>query len=354
MRLALLFLITMSLHSLFAERIYFGCPTGIFVSEWKSGILGPAKLAAASENPSFLAVSKNGRFLYSVAEKNTGAVVAWVIADDGTLKKLNDQPSGGADPCHIFLTPNEKILLVANYSGGSIAAFPLQADGTIGSQSSFVQLTGKGPNPNRQNGPHAHGIYCDSAGQTVYVPDLGTDHVWIYALSPDGVLTALEPATLPPGSGPRHLAFSPDGSSIYVNGEMDLTLNTIELKSKFRITDPVLPVGIASEGADTAEIAAHPNEKYLYVSTRGYSSISSFRISPDGGKLSFLDNIPTGVDGPRHFSISPDGSWMVVPGQKANQVAVFALDSDTGKLSPKSKIDLAAPMCAVFAGTPEN
>ncbi len=343
MRFLWLALIAMSLPSLFAERIYFGCADGIYLANWENGILETPKLAAAAENPSFLTISPDGKFLYSVAEKTDGRVVSWSIAEDGSLTKLNEQSSGGAAPCHLTLFKN--ILLVANYSSGTVSSFLTNPDGTIKTHASFIQLTGSGPNPKRQKEPHAHGVYCD--GNLAYVTDLGTDKLWIYELKSDATLSAITPAILPPGSGPRHLAIGK--SRIYINGEMGLGVSALELESKKLLTTtPVFPSGMKlPSNADTAEIFVH--SPFLYVSTRGYSSISTFKISSEGD-LTFLENHPLRINGPRHFTISPDGKWMIVPGQNASRVEVLAIDPATGKLTTHGElISLEKPMCAVFA-----
>ena len=346
------------------QRIYLGCSqkddvaSGIFLTSLNSetGVLQPLQRVATTENPSFLTLSAKGDFLYSVAETAEGAVVAWRVEKEGSLQKLNEQPAGGKGPCHVTLSPSGRVLLVANYSSGNIAAFPIQKNGSLGPQSAFFQLTGSGPNPQRQKQPHAHGIYCDSTGKWVYVTDLGTDRVWIFRLdAATGTLTPNEPAfaSLPPGSGPRHLAFSEDATYAYVNGEMSLAVTVLRHDSTTGALEPVSTIPVFSpdmkSSADTAEVALHPNGKTLYLSTRGYSSISAFNVSSDGG-LTLLENVSLPVNGPRHFSVSPDGKWLVVPGQNSHQVTVLAIDSTTGKIQPTGHIiEANGPMCAVFA-----
>ena len=336
-------LIAMSLPSLSAERIYFGCENGIYLAHWENGSLGTPTLAAAAENPSFLTISSDGKFLYSVAEKTDGQVVSWSIAEDGSLTKLNQQSSGGADPCYLTLFKN--ILLVANYSSGSVSSFLTNTDGTIKTHASCIQFTGSGPNPTRQKEPHAHGIYTD--GKVVYVTDLGTDKLWIYELKSDATLSEITAAILPPGSGPRHLAFGKN--RLYINGEMGLGVSALELNSKRLLTTtPVFPSGMKlPANADTAEIVVH--DSFLYVSTRGYSSISIFKLSPEGD-LTFVENHSLRINGPRHFAVSPNGKWMIVPGQNDSRVEVLAIDSATGKLTPVGEpLALRTPLCAVFA-----
>ncbi len=342
------------------SRIYLGCKDGIYRTSLNltTSELSPALKLADVSNPSFLTFSKSGDRLYAVTDGKSGTVAAWKVATDGTLEKINEQPSGGAGPCHLSLSPSGKVFLVANYSGGSIASFRIENDGSIGKQASFFQLEGSGPNPKRQTQPHAHGIYCDPSGKFVYLPDLGTDKVWIYRLnSATGELVPNKPAfaALPPGSGPRHLTFGTDGRHVYVNGEMGLDVIAFALNPETGAlengkTIPVFPPSLTlPPNADTAEIAVHPNARFLYISTRGYNSVSSFSITP-AGDLIFLENFPLAVNHPRHFSISPDGKWMVVPGQKSDQVTVLTIDPTTGKLGTTDHtIAAPSPMCAIFA-----
>ena len=342
-----------------SSRIFLGCSDGIYLSSLnlETGELAPAHLLTLAKNPSFLAINASGNILYSVLE-NDGHVASWTVKQNGSLSSLNSRSTGGSGPCHVSLSPSERVLLVANYIGGSIASFPIEQDGSIGACASFYQFTGTGPNLERQKGPHAHGIFCDPSGHSIYVTDLGTDKVWVFTLdSKTGVLTKNEPAfaNLTPGSGPRHLTFSADGKCIYVNGELDLSISTLTIdpaSSGLRLvcSIPTFPKNISLKGnTDTAEIVLHHNEKWLYVSTRGTSSISVFAIT-ENGELSFLHNTFLSVDGPRHFSISPDGKWMIVAGQNSNSITVLAIDPITGYLhSTGHSIVSKSPMCVIFA-----
>jgi 6-phosphogluconolactonase len=184
----------------------------------ETGHVQGGELAAEMRDPSFLAIHPTGKFLYAVSEagnsegKNTGAIMAFAISGPGQIQPLNTQSSLGAAPCHLALDDAGTHVLVANYGGGSVAAFPVRADGSLGAASGFAQHTGSGPNPQRQEGPHAHGIYPHKNGRVFYACDLGTDEVLAYPWK-SGALVA-DPslgAKLPPGSGPRHLAVHPAG-----------------------------------------------------------------------------------------------------------------------------------------------
>jgi 6-phosphogluconolactonase len=324
----------------------------------ETGKLGPVKLAAKVHDPSYLAISPDARFLYAAVETRTGAIGAFAIKPDSTLRPLNQQPSGGAGACHVSVDGSGRVAFIANYTAGNIAAFPTNPDGSLADRSAFVQYTGTGPDPKRQEAPHAHGIYPDPANRFVYSPDLGTDNVWIFRLDPaSGVLSPASPASakVPPSSGPRHLAFHPRRNTVYVVNEMGLSVTTFirdpesgALESVQTI--PALEPGTPAAGATTAEIACHPSGKRVYVSTRGTHTITVFDVAQDGS-LTRAQVAPAHVKTPRGFAIDPSGRWLVAAGQDDNRLAVFAIDPQTGKLSaePVSTGEVSAPVCILFS-----
>ena len=313
-------------------------------------------LAAEAKNPSFLAVHPNGKFLYAAIEDSGGAVGAFAVEKDGTLRLLNNESSRGAGNCHVSVDPSGKVVLAANYGSGSIACLPVREDGSVATASSAVQHTGKGPNASRQEGPHAHSIYAN--GDFAYACDLGTDDVFVYRLDAvKGTLTPNDPPSgkVPPGSGPRHLAFHPKGGFAYTNNEMTCSVTTFAHDAKKGTlsamqTLSTLPEGYAQSAKDsTAEIFCHPNGRFLYVSNRGHDSIAVFAIGGDG-KLTPVQNAPASVKEPRGFALSPDGGWLIAAGQNSNTLASHKVDPTTGKLTPAAQVaDIGAPVCVVFA-----
>lgn len=321
----------------------------------RSGQLSVPVLVAEAKNPSFLALGPNGRTLYAVCEAQGSAVGAWSIGADGKLSALGRQLTGGAGGCHVSVDAGGKTVLVANYGDGSVAAFALRADGSLGERTAFIQHTGSGPNLRRQEKPHAHAIYVDEASRFAYSCDLGTDQVLIYRFDGDkGSLVPADPpsASVPPGAGPRHLAFHPAGF-VYVNNEMGLSVTAFKREPSTGAltaiqTIPTLPEGTATEGVSTAEIWVHPTGRWLYVSNRGRDTITVFGIGA-GGRLTWTAETPTPKE-PRGFGLSPDGRWLVVGGQKNNQVGAFRIDSQSGKLTPSGHaVEVGAPVCVVFA-----
>lgn len=315
----------------------------------------PVKVAEAKA-ASFLAIHPGGEFLYATAEGNPGSVAAFGIAEDGGLKPLNQQSSGGAGPTHIWIDSAGKNLLVANYTGGSIACLPIREDGSLSAQSVFVQHTGSSVNPQRQTAPHAHGIYTDPGDKFVYVPDLGIDKVLIYKFDVEkGTLLPNNPAagTVEPGSGPRHFAFHPGGGFGYCINELSNTIDVFKhdpenggLESIQTI--PTLPVDF-TDRSTTAEIFVHPNGRFVYGSNRGHDSIAVFSVADDTGKLRLVDHTSTRGKNPRNFSIDPTGKWLIAANQSSNDIFVYKIDPATGKLTATDQTaQLPSPMSIAF------
>ncbi len=289
---------------------------------------------------------------------------------------LNEVASRGADPCYIALDRTGKYLLVANYTGGNVAVLPLLPDGRIGDASSVLKDAGAlGPNRERQEAPHAHWIEVSARNRFAYVADLGLDLVLIYkfdaatgALSSGGSAPAAArssengtgspdtkdffSATLSPGTGPRHVAFSADGTFMYVLGELDSTVTvfTNDAKETYRSIQKIsaLPTGFSGHN-DAAEIAIHPSGKFLYTSNRGDDSIAVFSIEKSTGRLSLVGNVSTQGKAPRNFAIDPAGSHLLVANQDSDNIVVFNIDPATGGLKPTGQVaKVGSPVCLVF------
>lgn len=321
-----------------------------------TGKLSPPTLAAEAPGPSFVALHPNGKFLYAVHEPTGGDVSAFAITSDGSLRRLNTESSQGGGPCHVSVDPAGKNLFTASYGAGSLASFPIKLDGALGPAATVFKNSGTGPDKSRQEGPHVHSIYADAEGRFVYACDLGTDEVLVFRLDPTKeTLTPAEPksAKVPPGGGPRHLAFGKDGKFVYVNDEMANAVTAFARDKQTGALTPLqtlttLPGGKPVPGNTTAEIACHPNGQWLYVSNRGHDSIAVFSIGDDG-RLEQVEVAAAGVSVPRGFGIDPTGRWLVVAGQKTNDLTALAIDPKTGKLTPgKNKVSVGSPVCVVF------
>ena len=246
--------------------------------------------------------------------------------------------------------------VVANYGGGSVAAFPLQPDGSLGARSDLEQHAGKSVNAKRQEAPHAHGVTFSRDGLHLVVPDLGIDRVKVYAVDAAKASLTPRPAadlSLAPGSGPRHAAFSRDGRQLYVINELFSTITVADFDSHtggLRATQTLstLPTGYSGLST-TAEIVVHPSDWYVYGSNRGHDSIAVFRRNPKTGALAWVGVTPTGGKTPRNFAVTPDGAWLIAANQDSDTLTVFAIDQASGRLSATGhSLSLPRPVCVAF------
>jgi len=350
-------------------RVYIGTYTGakskgIYVSQFDpaTGKLGPAELAAQTANPSFLAVHPKGRFLYAVGEtsdfggKREGTVKAFSIAEQtGRLTLLNQQSSGGAGPCHLAVDNAGKCLLVANYGSGSIAALPIQGDGSLAERSATIQHQGSSVNPQRQAGPHAHFITPDLDNRFALTCDLGLDQVLVYRLDASkAALVANDPpfAAIKPGSGPRHLAFHPSGRFTFLINEMGSTITAFAYDSQGGALKELQTISTLPEdftGKSTcSEVQVHPSGKFVYGSNRGHDSIAVFAFDIAGRKLTCVEYQSTQGKTPRHFALDPAGQWLLAENQGSDNIVLFRVDAATGRLNPTGQVvEVPAPVCAV-------
>jgi 6-phosphogluconolactonase len=312
-------------------------------------------LVGETASPSFLAVHPNHKFLYAVNEvsnfegKRAGSVSAFAMdTSTGKLKLLNTVSSRGDGPCHLALDPSGKWLFVANYNGGSVAEFPVHDDGTLGEASAFVQHVGSSVNRQRQAGPHAHSTVLSPDGKSVYVADLGLDQILSYKVA--GLVPNDPPYTkIAQGAGPRHLAFTPNGRYAYVMTEMTASVVAFRYEGgKFEELQ-TLPTAEMAANVSGAEIAVHPNGKFVYSSTRGANTIAVFAIDADKGTLTPVERTPSGGKTPRNFAIDPTGAYLFAANQDSDNVVMFRIDAKTGKLTPAGNtLDAFAPVCVIL------
>lgn len=334
----------------------------MFKFDTASGESSAPVLAAEARNASFLALSPDGRFLYAVSETDRfdgqpgGAVSAYAVdSKTGSLTLLNRVGTRGAGPCHLAVDPSGKCVVAANYGGGSVAAFPVRPDGSLGESKSFIQHKGKSVNPRRQEGPHAHGATFDSEGRFVFVPDLGLDQVLIYRVNAvEGSIMPHDPpfVSVAAGSGPRHLAFHPNGRFAYVINELANTVAVFEYDNakgvlKHLQTASTLPDGYAGDNT-TAEIEVDPQGRFVIASNRGHDSLAVFAVGSDG-TLSLRGHTSTQGKTPRNFAIDPSGHWIWVGNQNSNSLVLFSFRPETGALEPAGRtINIGAPVCVKY------
>ncbi len=342
-----------------------GKSKGIYRCEFDAatGKLSEPVLAAELSNPSFLAIHPSNRYLYAVGEihnfegKSSGAVTAFSIDPaSGELKQLNQKSSGGPGPCHVVVDRQGKNVLVANYAGGSAAVLRIEDDGRLGQRTGFSQHSGKGADPARQEGPHAHSINLDAANRFAFVADLGLDQVLVYRFDTDkGTLQKNEPpsAKMEPKSGPRHFAFHPNGRFAYTNNELANTVTAMSYDPEKGELTPIQTISTLPEGTTesntTAEVQVHPSGKFLYCSNRGHNSIAVFTIDEKTGKLTAAGHQGEGIKTPRNFCIDPTGKFTLVANQDSDSILVFRIDVQTGALQATGqKVEVGKPVCIRF------
>jgi 6-phosphogluconolactonase len=249
-----------------------------------------------------------------------------------------------------------KMLVVANYGGGSVAAFPIGPDGKLGDASYFDQHTGKGANPARQDGPHAHCAVISPNNRFAFVADLGLDKIFSYRIDPStGKMTPDNPPTtsVAAGAGPRHFAIHPNHRWAYSINEILSTItafrydNTRGTLSEIQ-TITTLPADFHGENT-TAEIMIHPNGKFVYGSNRGNDSIAVYSVDRNSGKLTLVEHVPTQGKSPRNFAIDPTGNYLLAANQLSGNIVQFRVNPATGKLTPTgATLNIPAPVCVIF------
>jgi 6-phosphogluconolactonase len=328
---------------------------------------GTKSLVAETTNPSYLAIDPRGRFLYAVNENHTykgvgsGGVSAFAIHRDkdgranGKLMLVSEVASRGTDPCFIAFDKSGKFALVANYSSGSVAVFPIKADGSLGDASAFIRHAGSSVDKDRQAGPHAHWIETTPDNRFAIAVDLGLDELLVYRFNAKtGSLLPNNPpyTKVDAGNGPRHLAFHPNRKFAYVINELQssVTMFTFDAgkgKLRKRVTISTLPRGYSGANS-AAEIKVHPNGKFLFASNRGHDSIAVFSID-ENGSLTLVENVATQGKSPREFEIDPSGKFLLAANQESDNIVAFRIDESTGRLTPTGQVlHVPAPVCLKF------
>jgi 6-phosphogluconolactonase len=339
------------------ESFVNGKSTGIAIYRFDSfsGQLHQVGTVPAGINPTFLTVSADHQFLYAVNEvtggsgENGWATAFAVDSEDGNLRYLNRQSTQGLSPCHLCLTKNENFLAVANYESGSICLMPRLPDGLLEPPCDWVTLKGCGPHF-RQKAPHAHMVIPTPSGKNLLAVDLGSDQIWWYRLDElKGRLIHASPFTLkmPAGSGPRHLAFHPNGKFAYVLGELDSTVTFLRYDDeRFHIVESISTLPVDYRGENTgAAIQVAPSGKFLYTTNRGHNSLTIFSIQKGDGRIGLLDHYSTFGQTPRHFYIDDRNEFLFVANQDSDSVVIFRINPGSGKLSKITSVNTPTPAC---------
>lgn len=365
--LLLLLLVIIAPEQSLGDRIpvYFGTEggesRGIYRATFdtESGELGKPELAAEIRNPGFLALSPDGGHLYAAAMLDEPVVAAYSISTDGSLAYLNAVPIGDGGAAHISVHPSGKCLMTAQYGGGSVAIFPISADGKVEARSQLVEHEGaSGVVADRQESPHPHWTGYSPDGDYAFVPDLGLDQVLIYRIDPaSATLRTHGHADSVPGGGPRHMRFSSDGRFIYLLNELTLSISTLAYDSSSGTasmvsTEPTLTESQKSRQPfnSASEILVHPSGNFVYSANRGDDSITLYDVDRPSGKLTARDVENIRGAFPRNINLDPSGRWLLAAGQHSDTISVFSIHQETGVLTHRvgSNIPVPGPICIVF------
>ena len=322
-----------------------------------SGDWAHVQLVDGLENPSFLALDRDQRFLYSVHGDRRHATAFGIHPGNGRLTRLNSQDAGGENATHLSVDPTNRFLVVSHYTSGSIAVLPINSDGSLAPLSDLIELEGTpGPHPERQTSSHPHHNPFDPTGRFLLVPDLGFDGVFVFRL--DSGSGTLVPAADPfigakPGAGPRHIDFHPSLPYAYVINELDSTVATYRYAGNRGAMSAVqlsstLPPGF--DGQSTcAEIAVHPGGAFLYGSNRGHDSIAIFSVDQRNGLFTPVGWESTQGEVPRFFGLDPTGTFLYACNQNSDTIVTFRINEETGMLTPTGQVlQTGSPVAIVF------
>ena len=324
----------------------------------KAGVLNPIHRTDGIENPFFIAVSKDGRFLYSIHAKTFGGkepeqVAAYVLKGrTGEMTLLNRQSTRGTASCYLDIDATGRTVLVANYTTGNVASLPVKEDGSLGEAVSFFQHAGSSVDLPRQKGPNAHCFVISPDNLFAFAADLGIDQVLSYRL--DAATAKLTPnrpafAKSPPGAGPRHLTFHPNGKYMYVINELKNSVTLFDYAADSgtlteQQTISTLPADFTGT-SHCADLKITPNGRFLYGTNRGHDSIAAYRIGDDG-KLTLIGIEPSLGKGPQNLLIAANGTLLLCANMPGNNIAVFRIDGTTGGLKAVGQpIGQPSPSC---------
>src|SRR5688572_8476459 len=324
-----------------------------------TGKLTPAVLAAEIGNPGFLALHPDGDKLYAVANFTGGpGAAAYRIAKDGALEAINTSPTGDGGGAHIAVHPSGKFLLTAQYGGGSVALFPLDASGRLGTAKLSRHEGGSRVMEKRQDAPHPHYVGFSPDGRFALVPDLGLDGIVIYRVNAaEGAIERHGFAASVRGGGPRHLKFSPDGKFIYLLNELTSSVTSFAWDAAAGTARQLGTVAALSDAAKAkesfnaaAEIVVHGNGRFLYSSNRGHDTVTVYRAEPASAALEVIQLQPVRGAFPRNINLAPGDGWLLAAGADSNTVSVHKVNQQSGELTYQTKgvINVPAPICILF------
>ena len=324
-----------------------------------TGAIQSAKLAAQVANPTYLTSSPHNQMLYAIGELNedagnSGKVHAFTINQDGTLALIQSLDSAGYYPCYIAISPDGQHAAVPNYLSSMASLYKVKADGQLEILHT-VTLQGGGPHV-EQDCAHPHAMVFSKNGRTIYIPDKGSDRVWVFNAETNALVAADTPyIATAAGAGPRHMVLHPNRPYAYITNELSNTVGSFEVNPddgslKLISITGTLPADY-QQNSVASEIRMHPTGQWLYAANRGHDSLAHFSIHADSGRLTFMGATPTSGQTPRGFILSPDGRYLIVGNQDTDNIVVFQIDKNTGSLKHLTAIgEVPTPVCFAWGG----
>lgn len=317
-----------------------------------------------TSNPSFLAISPDEKFVYAVneiANNGKGGEIASFSFDKskGILTFINKQPSGGDHPCYVSVDKTGKWVFAGNYTSGSLAMLKVNKDGHLNAPSKTIQHEGYSVNTERQNSPHVHCTVLTPDNKYLYVADLGIDRIMTYAFNAKkGTLSGSKTGIVltEPGSGPRHIAFHPNGKYVYLLAELTGSIIVYKDFGKADLrelqTISALPPEYSGP-AGSADIHVSPDGRFAYVSNRGESNtIGIFSIHEQTGTLKLVEHTSALGKKPRNFNFDPTGNYLLVGNEESDEIVIFNRDRETGLLTDSGhRISIGKPVCLRWINT---
>lgn len=326
-----------------------------FTLDTETAKITDIKEAAHLENPTYVTISQDNQYLYAVVKKDgTGGVAAYSINQQtGELTALNDQVLEGASPCHVSVDSNNRHVVTANYHKGTIESYVVnQEDGTVQPAASIMQHEGSGPNQERQEKPHAHYAGFTPDEKYVAAVDLGIDQLITYKLN-DGVLTKVNTLSVKPGSGPRHLAFHPNGKYAYMMTELSSEVIVLAYNAEDGSFTELQYISTIpqdfKENNQGSAIHLSSDGRFVYAGNRGHDSIAVFSVNQESGELTFVEHTSTEGNWPRDFMLDPTEKFLIASNQESHNLVLFSRDKAAGTLTLlQSDVTVPYPVCIKF------
>ncbi|MCQ6278869.1 lactonase family protein [Bacillus sp. EB600] len=325
-----------------------------FTLDTQAGQITDIKVAAEIDSPTYLTISKDNRYLYSIVkEGELGGIAALAVSDQSEkLTQLNTQVLAGSPPCHVSIDSNTRFAFSTNYHKGEVVSYLINADGTLTPPVSVVKFEGSGPDP-RQEKAHTHFAGVTPGEKFLAVVELGIDQLITYQIGQDGKLTEASRLAIRPGSGPRHLTFHPNHKFAYIMTEFSSEVIALAFNQENGIFKDIQTIStlpeVFKENNQGSAIHISSDGRFVYAGNRGHNSIAVFQVDSNTGKLEFVERVSTEGDWPRDFSLDPTEKFIVASNQNSSNLVLYARNTETGKLTLlQSDVNVPDPICIKF------